>query len=102
MNPAPPVTSSFTRASSPRRPCRRSPRASGPRHRWRAGREVDVGEIEDTAEDFAEIAHAVSDAGWNHEQPRGAVAEDDAPAHTLGRRALADVEQHDEHPIRRR
>src|SRR5258708_15904037 len=60
------------------------------------------GEVDDASGGLAEIAHAMSDAGRDHEQTGGAVAEHDALAGVLRARAVAHVEQYHQHAVRRR
>src|SRR5262245_65421622 len=78
MNPAPPVTRSFTPLSARRFPDGRPhvvPGQSPLVARRRLGREVEIREVDDAARPGAEVPRAVGQAGRNAQAAGGAVAQ---------------------------
>src|SRR5262249_10583165 len=110
MKPAPPVTTSFTRAPSststlggfpdvrPGKVPRQPPFVTLRRLR----REVQIREIDDPARGRRDVAQAVGHARRDPKEPGRPVAEHHTHASTFGPRALPNVEQNDQHAIGRR
>src|SRR2546427_9485680 len=66
------------------------------------GREMKVGEVDDPSRRRAEIPHAVGHPRRDAQQSRRTVTEHEPRAHALRLRALADVDEDDEHAVARR
>src|SRR3989475_8089690 len=102
MKPLPPVTSSFNRLAPRHVPyvgARVVPRQTPLVARRGLGREMKIGEVDDPSRRCAEIPHAVGHPRWDAQQSRRTVTEHEPRAHALRLRALADVDEDDEHAV---